>query len=319
MRCSRWLALFLVTAISFASAALGQTHNEIEGSEPLGGFPPRTGPSRMIERIIGLSDQPNIRVFQLRPAKPSDVSIFYIHGDHDPASAALQSYPKFGLWTLQQVADHEHANIYAIARPGLYGSAGDYGVRERRSRKTYQMVNTVIDTLIVWEQLNRVSIVGQSGGAAYALAHPLFRKPEPAKCYALAAGSHHLYLHMAFNRQKTLEPVQGPRPPLDFNQRNPERNYTATLAKINAFEPSLHLWSIAPESQHRFIIVGDRRDQVVPFESSEKLAMDLKAHELVAELVPINARDARYHAATGHALQRAAECARALKPSVPKD
>jgi hypothetical protein len=318
MRYSRWLALFLI-AVSFASAALGQTHNEIEASEPLGGFPPRTGPSRMIERIIALPGQPNIRVFQFRPAKPSEVSIFYIHGDHDAKSASDPNvYPKGNLYALQLGADSQDVNIYAIARPGLFGSGGDYGIRERRSRKTYAMVNNVIDSLITWDHLKRVSLVGHSGGADFVLTHPLFRKVEPPKCYILASGSHHLYLQIAaMRREKQQDP--GSRPRLQDIERQPDRNYSAMLAKLNSFEPSLHLWSITPDSRHRFIIVGDHRDQIVPFESSEKLALDLQRHELDAVLISVKAPDAKHHGSVGQALKQGAECARAIKLSVPKD
>jgi hypothetical protein len=318
-----WVGVLIALAVTITSgAAVGQPHNEIEASEPVGGFPPRTGPSRMIDRIIALPDQPNIRVFQFRPAKPSDISIFYIHGDYDSKSDDdPHVYPKNVLYGLELGADSHNVNIYAIARPGLFGSGGDYGTRERRSRKTYQMVNTVIDALISWDQMKRIGIVGHSGGAAYVLTHPLFRKHEPPKCYVLASGSHHLYLRIAAMRREREQAIAGQRKPLDIVTANPEKNYLTTLTKLNVFEPSLHLWSIAPESGHHFIIVGDVRDEVVPFESSEKLALDLSAHELNAELEPVALKDKRHHGSSFHAIRRAAECARSLKdqPSATRD
>ncbi len=181
--------------------------------------------------------------------------------------------------------------VVVMARPGTYGSSGDH--RQRRQIKEFYSINAALDVLQERYAIEKLVLLGHSGGATAAAAVLTLGRPN-VRCAVLSSGAYSL-----LTRAEMLRETAGraPRPGRD------------TTGLENPYDPLEYVAGIVSDTARHIIILGNARDTVTPFELQQEFAAALKAagHRVAVEEHP--AAEPSYHRLTGNiGIQTAALC-----------
>lgn len=184
-----------------------------------------------------------------------------------------------------------------MARPGTYGSSGDH--RKRREPVEFHALDAALDALMQRHQLQRIVILGHSGGATAGAALLTMGRTRVA-CAVLTSGAYGL-----LERARMLGMSRGGR--------------TDTTGSAQFYDPLEHVGGIVRDPSRRIVLIGNRDDRNTPFALQQRFADAVAQAGHRIELQTHAAEPPTHHDLTdGIGLQTASLCAReALFPPTP--
>jgi hypothetical protein len=219
-------------------------------------------------------------------------AVFFMGGDYDVTKFNDPSFAKTNI-AIQMALMQRDANKYRvryvkIARPGIEGSSGNHG--DRRKPHELIVMNEAITILKKRLGIKTIALVGQSGGSDLAAGLLTLGRIDIA-CDMLGSGG----LKMVDRSYAWL-------------LQNGQRASKAQLAKA-MYDPSGHIDFIAKDPGRRVFVIGDPKDQAVPFEYQWPFADSLRAagHHALTIKVDISS-DPLHHNATTYAWPAAGAC-----------
>jgi len=200
------------------------------------------------------------------------------------------------LRTLDAQRSRDRAGVPWIfmARPGTYGSSGDH--RKRRQLVEFHALDAALDALMQRHRLQRVVIVGHSGGATAGAALLTMGRTRIA-CAVLTSGAYGL-----LERARMLGRSRDGR--------------TDTTGSAEFYDPLDHVGGIARDPARRIVLIGSREDRNTPFVLQQRFADAVAKAGHRIELRTHAAEPPDFHDLKDRiALQTASQCAReALLP-----
>ncbi|KQW63991.1 hypothetical protein ASC92_00600 [Variovorax sp. Root411] len=156
------------------------------------------------------------------------------------------------LRTLDAQRSRDRAGVPWIfmARPGTYGSSGDH--RKRRQLVEFHALDAALDALMQRHRLQRIVIVGHSGGATAGAALLTLGRTHVA-CAVLTSGAYGL-----LERARMLGRSRDGR--------------TDTTGSAQFYDPLEHVGGIARDPARRIVLIGSRDDRNTPFALQERFA-----------------------------------------------
>ena len=200
------------------------------------------------------------------------------------------------LRTLDAQRSRDRAGVPWIfmARPGTYGSSGDH--RKRRQLVEFHALDAALDALMQRHRLQRIVIVGHSGGATAGAALLTMGRTRIA-CAVLTSGAYGL-----LERARMLGRSRDGR--------------TDTTGSAEFYDPLDHVGGIARDPARRIVLIGNREDRNTPFVLQQRFADAVAKAGHRIELRTHAAEPPDFHDLKDRiALQTASQCAReALLP-----
>ncbi|MBB3638769.1 alpha/beta hydrolase family protein [Variovorax atrisoli] len=200
------------------------------------------------------------------------------------------------LRTLDAQRSRDRAGVPWIfmARPGTYGSSGDH--RKRRQLVEFHALDAALDALMQRHRLQRIVIVGHSGGATAGAALLTMGRTRIA-CAVLTSGAYGL-----LERARMLGRSRDGR--------------TDTTGSAEFYDPLDHVGGIARDPARRIVLIGSREDRNTPFVLQQRFADAVAKAGHRIELRTHAAEPPDFHDLKDRiALQTASQCAReALLP-----
>lgn len=200
------------------------------------------------------------------------------------------------LRTLDAQRSRDRAGVPWIfmARPGTYGSSGDH--RKRRQLVEFHALDAALDALMRRHRLQRIVIVGHSGGATAGAALLTMGRTRIA-CAVLTSGAYGL-----LERARMLGRSRDGR--------------TDTTGSAEFYDPLDHVGGIARDPARRIVLIGSREDRNTPFVLQQRFADAVAKAGHGIELRTHAAEPPDFHDLKDRiALQTASQCAReALLP-----
>ncbi|MET3393901.1 dienelactone hydrolase [Variovorax sp. 1140] len=200
------------------------------------------------------------------------------------------------LRTLDAQRSRDRAGVPWIfmARPGTYGSSGDH--RKRRQLVEFHALDAALDALMQRHRLQRIVIIGHSGGATAGAALLTMGRTRIA-CAVLTSGAYGL-----LERARMLGRSRDGR--------------TDTTGSAEFYDPLDHVGGIARDPARRIVLIGSREDRNTPFVLQQRFADAVAKAGHRIELRTHAAEPPDFHDLKDRiALQTASQCAReALLP-----
>lgn len=137
-----------------------------------------------------------------------------------------------------------------VARPGTYGSSGDH--RKRRQLVEFHALDAALDALMQRHRLQRLVIVGHSGGATAGAALLTLGRTRVA-CAVLTSGAYGL-----LERARLLGRSKDGR--------------TDTTGSTQFYDPLDHVGGIVRDPARRIVLIGNRDDTNTPFALQQRFA-----------------------------------------------
>lgn len=137
-----------------------------------------------------------------------------------------------------------------VARPGTYGSSGDHG--RRREIAEFHALDAALDALMQRHRLQRIVILGHSGGATAGAALLTLGRQRIA-CAVLTSGAYGL-----LERARRLGKSRGGR--------------SDTTGSTQFYDPLAHVDGIVPDPARRIVLIGSREDRNTPFDLQQRFA-----------------------------------------------
>ncbi|WP_432729838.1 alpha/beta hydrolase family protein [Variovorax sp. W6] len=137
-----------------------------------------------------------------------------------------------------------------VARPGTYGSSGDH--RKRRQLVEFHALDAALDALMQRHRLQRIVIVGHSGGATAGAALLTLGRTRVA-CAVLTSGAYGL-----LERARMLGRSKDGR--------------TDTTGSTQFYDPLDHVGGIVRDPARRIVLIGSREDRNTPYALQERFA-----------------------------------------------
>ncbi|MFM9922208.1 alpha/beta fold hydrolase [Variovorax sp. H27-G14] len=137
-----------------------------------------------------------------------------------------------------------------MARPGTYGSSGDH--RKRRQLVEFHALDAALDALMQRHKLQRLTLVGHSGGATAGAALLTLGRTRVA-CAVLTSGAYGL-----LERARLLGRSQDGR--------------TDTTGSTQFYDPLDHVNGIVRDPARRIVLIGNRDDRNTPFALQQRFA-----------------------------------------------
>jgi predicted esterase len=137
-----------------------------------------------------------------------------------------------------------------MARPGTYGSSGDH--RKRRELAEFHALDAALDALMQRHRIERIVILGHSGGATAGAALLTLGRTRIA-CAVLTSGAYGL-----LERARRLGQSRDGR--------------SDTTGSMQFYDPLDHIDGIARDPLRRIVLVGNRDDRNTPFDLQERFA-----------------------------------------------
>lgn len=222
-------------------------------------------------------------------------AVIYLHGDIPREQSSAEEQAKTILdhrRGLQKFAEaYEGLPFVWIARPGILGSSGNHG--ERRRPKEVMSINAAIDAIKQRMNLDRVVLVGQSGGSMVAASMMTLGRTD-VSCAVLGSGN-----LMVVDWLIGMSAKSGKRLSRDELQRR-------------VYDPSLNTSGIAADHGRRIFVIGDPEDQRTPFPMQQGFASLVEARGHHVKVVPIKGAGPERHGSSYLALPAAAQCARRM-------
>jgi pimeloyl-ACP methyl ester carboxylesterase len=239
-----------------------------------------------------------IRYFASNDIDGARVAIVQFSGDRD--SVMNQAPTRISgnteaLRTLDAQRSRDRAGVPWIfmARPGTYGSSGDH--RRRREPVEFHALDAALDALMQRHRLQRIVILGHSGGATAGAALLTMGRTRIA-CAVLTSGAYGL-----LERARLLGQSKGGR--------------TDTTGSTQFYDPLDHVPGIVRDPARRIVLIGSREDRNTPFALQERFgdAVAKAGHRI--EVQTHAAEPPLYHDLTdGVGLRTASQCAREAAP-----
>ncbi|NVM92707.1 pimeloyl-ACP methyl ester carboxylesterase [Variovorax sp. SG517] len=195
------------------------------------------------------------------------------------------------LRTLDAQRSRDRAGVpwIFVARPGTYGSSGDH--RKRRQLVEFHALDAALDALMQRHRLQRIVIVGHSGGATAGAALLTMGRTRVA-CAVLTSGAYGL-----LERARMLGRSKDGR--------------TDTTGSTQFYDPLDHVGGIARDPARRIVLIGSREDRNTPFVLQERFADAVTKAGHRIELRTHAAEPPDFHdLKDGIALRTASQCAR---------
>lgn len=172
------------------------------------------------------------------------------------------------LRTLDAQRSRDRAGVpwIFVARPGTYGSSGDH--RKRRQLVEFHALDAALDALMQRHRLQRIVIVGHSGGATAGAALLTMGRTRVA-CAVLTSGAYGL-----LERARMLGRSKDGR--------------TDTTGSTQFYDPLDHVSGIVRDPARRIVLIGNREDRNTPYALQERFAdavakaghrIELRTHE----------------------------------------
>lgn len=198
-------------------------------------------------------------------------AVFYLGGDYTPDQAnnrneriiAVQKQLK----AMQRQANAYRVRYVKIARLGVEGSSGNHG--NRGNIHEMIIVNEAIAILKRRLGIKTIALVGQSGGSTLAAGLLTFGRTDIV-CDMLGSGGFN-----AVDRQ------------YDFLIERGIRGSKASIAR-KLYDPSAHVDAVAAMPGRKVFVIGDPKDQAVPFKYQSPFADALRAAGHHAVTVKVN-------------------------------
>jgi len=176
-----------------------------------------------------------------------------------------------------------------MARPGTYGSSGDHG--KRRELAEVRALDAALDALMQRHRLQRIVIVGHSGGATAGAALLTLGRQRVA-CAVLTSGAYGL-----LERARRLGASRG--------------GLSDTTGSTRFYDPLMHVDGIAPDPLRRIVLIGNRDDRNTPFDLQVRFADAVAKAGHRIEIRTHPAEPPQYHDLTDRiGLRTASLCAR---------
>ncbi|MDP9932964.1 putative esterase [Variovorax paradoxus] len=137
-----------------------------------------------------------------------------------------------------------------VARPGTYGSSGDH--RKRREMAEFHALDAALDALMQRHRIERIVILGHSGGATAGAALLTLGRMRIA-CAVLTSGAYGL-----LERARRLGQSRDGR--------------SDTTGSTQFYDPLDHVDGIARDPLRRIVLIGNRDDRNTPFDLQERFA-----------------------------------------------
>lgn len=137
-----------------------------------------------------------------------------------------------------------------VARPGTYGSSGDHG--RRREIAEFHALDAALDALMQRHRVQRIVILGHSGGATAGAALLTLGRQRIA-CAVLTSGAYGL-----LERARRLGKSVGGR--------------SDTTGSTQFYDPLAHVDGIVPDPARRIVLIGNRDDRNTPFDLQQRFA-----------------------------------------------
>jgi len=204
------------------------------------------------------------------------------------------------LRTLDAQRSRDRAGVpwIFVARPGTYGSSGDH--RQRRQPVEFHALDAALDALMQRHRIQRIVILGHSGGATAGAALLTMGRTGVA-CAVLTSGAYGL-----LERARRLGRSRDDR--------------TDTTGSSRFYDPLDHVDGIARDPSRRIVLIGNRDDRNTPFDLQERFAAAVRAAGHRVEIRTHAAEPPDFHDLKDRAgLLTASVCAReALFPDSPE-
>lgn len=196
-----------------------------------------------------------IRYFASGDIEGARIAVVQFSGDRDGVmDQAPERIP--GNTQALRTRDAQHSRDLAgvpwifVARPGTYGSSGDH--RKRRQPVEFHALDAALDALMQRHRLQRLVIVGHSGGATAGAALLTLGRTRVA-CAVLTSGAYGL-----LERARLL------------GRSNDGR--TDTTGSAQFYDPLDHVSGIARDPARRIVLIGNRDDRNTPFALQQRFA-----------------------------------------------
>ncbi|QNK71368.1 alpha/beta hydrolase family protein [Variovorax sp. PAMC26660] len=196
-----------------------------------------------------------IRYFASDDIEGARIAIVQFSGDRDSVmDQAPTRIPENteALRTLDAQRSRDRAGVpwIFVARPGTYGSSGDH--RKRRQPVEFHALDAALDALMARHKLQRIVIVGHSGGATAGAALLTMGRTRIA-CAVLTSGAFGL-----LERARLLG--------------RSKDGLTDTTGSTQFYDPLDHVGGIARDASRRIVLIGNREDQNTPFALQQRFA-----------------------------------------------
>lgn len=183
--------------------------------------------------------------------------------------------------------------IMVVARPGTYGSSGSHF--ERRQASEFLALNAALDEIRARHGIQRLVVLGHSGGATAAAALLTFGRTD-ISCAVLTSGAFSL-----LERAQLLADREG---------RDLRPGYDLT-GLPSPYDPLEHVDGVAHDPARRIILIGNANDRITPFVFQREFAEALKREGHNIEVINYPARPPQFHNLKDSiGLKTAARCAR---------
>jgi pimeloyl-ACP methyl ester carboxylesterase len=196
-----------------------------------------------------------IRYFASRDIDGARVAIVQFSGDRDgvmdQAPTRIPGNTE-ALRTLDAQRSRDRAGVpwVFVARPGTYGSSGDH--RKRREPVEFHALDAALDALMQRHRIQRIVILGHSGGATAAAALLTMGRTRVA-CAVLTSGAYGL-----LERARLLGRSRDGR--------------SDTTGSTQFYDPLDHVNGIARDPSRRIVLIGSPDDRNTPFALQQRFA-----------------------------------------------
>ncbi len=240
-----------------------------------------------------------IRYFASSGIEGARVAIVQFSGDRDAVMdqpPARISGNTEALRTADAQKNRDRAGVpwIFVARPGTYGSSGNH--RQRRQPVEFHALDAALDALMQRHRIQRLVILGHSGGATAGAALLTLGRTRVA-CAVLTSGAYGL-----LERARLLGRSRDGR--------------TDTTGSTRFYDPLDHVDGVVADPARRIVLIGNPEDQNTPFALQERFAEALQRAGHRVELRTAAAEPPDFHDLKDRAgPNAAAACAReALYP-----
>jgi pimeloyl-ACP methyl ester carboxylesterase len=200
-----------------------------------------------------------IRYFASSDIEGARVAIVQFSGDRDAVMdqpPARISGNTEALRTTDAQRNRDRAGVpwIFVARPGTYGSSGNH--RQRRQPVEFHALDAALDALMQRHRIQRLVILGHSGGATAGAALLTLGRTRVA-CAVLTSGAYGL-----LERARLLGRSRDGR--------------TDTTGSTRFYDPLDHVDGVVSDPARRIVLIGNREDENTPFALQERFAEALQ-------------------------------------------
>ena len=206
---------------------------------------------------------------------------FYFHGDVLEGRFVIAGAYKDNRASILRASAENQSKLQGlayivVARPGAYGSSGRH--TERRRLKEYLSLNAALDAIKARHGLERVDLVGQSGGATSVGALLTLGRTDVVCAVASSGG------YDALARARDIAAQTGQ------NWRGCDSH-----GICDPYNVTDHVGSVLKSEQRRVFIVGDPTDANTAFKYQQAFAEKLKGAGSDVTVVEAEATGSQHH------------------------